>query len=115
METIEYKNAGKVFRIRAHATRGDKYRMNAAMTDYADIKDGKVIRPRIGELYPWLIEHFVVSYNACTGTDGKEILKHLMDEPADGSEDIIMVLGAFILNHVKGLVPDKEDETRKNA
>jgi hypothetical protein len=104
METLEYETkAGRKLKFRSVATRGDKYEMNAAMSEGMEIKDGKVIKTNSGHLYPWLIQRFA----------GKELFDALMSEPADPEEDLIMVFGAYILNHVKGLVPHKDDEHKK--
>ena len=112
-EELQYKSGTRVFIIRAQATRGDKYQMGAAMADGMEFSDnGKTIKADPGKLYPWLIQRFVVSCNEISGY-GPDILARLMDEPADPKEDLILVLGAFIFNHVKGLNPQPTDEGKK--
>jgi hypothetical protein len=110
---IEYTSGTRVFRIRAQATRGDKYQMGASMTEGAEIgTDGKSIKANPGLLYPWLIQRFVISCNEISG-NGQDILKRLMEEPADPNEDLILILGAFIFNHVTGLAAKPSDEGKK--
>lgn len=112
-DSFEYVSKdGRHFSIRGIATRGDKYKMNTAMAEGTVSANGKEITTSPGKLYPWLIEHFVVSCKEISGY-GKDILDHLMEEPSDPEEDLIMVLGAHILTHVKGLITLKEDGSKK--
>lgn len=96
---------GRKFSIRGDATRGDLYEMHSAMANGVEIENGKIIRTNSSKLYPWLIERFVEG--------GKKTLDDLMNEPADPAEDLIMVLGAFVFNHVKGLTVSAESEGKK--
>ena len=116
VETIEYKaKSGAVFTIRAVATRRDQSDMNIAMAEGSvDIEGGKIMTSPL-KMMPWLVERFVVKCSECTGLTGQEILKHVYDQPADPQEDLIMVLGAYIFNHVKGLQHKKEDEGKKKG
>lgn len=113
---LEYKSkVGITFRIRADATRRDQSQMNIAMADSAVVENGRVIHTNVLRLFPWLIETFVAGWSGGEHKTGKEILNSLYAQPADPAEDLVMVLGSYILNHVKGLVSSPEDEAKKKG
>jgi hypothetical protein len=115
-EHIEYKAAhGVTFKIRGSATRRDQSQMNLAISDGVGIEEGKIIRGNPLRVYPWLIERFVIGWSGGPQSNGREILNALYEEPADPKEDLVMVLGAYILNHVKGLSVGPDDESKKKG
>lgn len=114
MESIEYKSKdGITFTIRAHATRRDQSQMNIAMGAQTSVEDGKTIKTNFLALFPWLFETFVVSWSCGPEKTGRDILKAVYEQPADPTEDLIMVIGGYIFNHVKGLTVTKDDEHKK--
>lgn len=113
---IEYKSRiGITFKIRAEATRRDQSQMNITMSDGVGIEDGKVIRANPLRIYPWIIERFVTGWSGGQQNNGRDILNAIYDQPADPVEDLILVLGSFILNHVKGLTVTIADEHKKKG
>lgn len=114
--TIEYKSKdGIEFSIRAQATRRDQSQMNIAMGSQTTVEDGKVIRTNFMALCPWLFETFVMGWTGGPEKNGKDILKSVYDQPADPTEDLVMVVGSYIFNHVKGLIVTAEDEHKKKG
>jgi len=107
---IEYSHSGMIFKIRSKATRGDQYEMNSSMAESSEISDGRIIKTNSTKLFPWLIRKFVISCDKIQG-NGDAILKGLLDQPATPGEDLILVLGSYILNHV-GLLPDTEEKKK---
>ncbi len=108
---LTFKWKDLTFHIRSKATRRDQYEMHATMADAVDLKDGRTIVAKASLLHPWLIERFV------TGWEGPKepwSLDALYNQPADPGEDLILVLGSYILNHC-GLVVSAEQAERKNA
>ncbi len=108
---LTYKHGDTTFHIRSRATRRDQYDMHAAMADGTEIQDGKIIKTHAGVLYPWLIERFVTGW---TGPAEKWSMEALYNQPAEPGEDLILGLGAFILNH-SGLVLSQEKAELKNV
>jgi hypothetical protein len=109
---LEYRWHDVAFKIRARATVRDK----SAMADlFADtVEDGKFKASKT-KLYPWVIERFVTGWEGVMDDGKKPVpwsLDALMSLPADEENDIIMVLGAFILNHT-GM--RKADESKKKG
>lgn len=115
-QELEYKWKDVTFRIRERATRGDQYDMNAAMLEGTEVKDGRVIRTNAARLFPWLIERFVMGWSGVHegGKPAEWSLANLRALPAEPGEDLIMVLGSYILNHT-GIVPEQEHEDRKKS
>ena len=110
-DLLEYTSSeGIVFKIRPQATRGDQHAMTAELMENSVIENGVVIKTRPSIMFPWLIKRFVVDWVNAGRKWSYEALEAL---PADPGEDLIMVLGAYILNHVKGLSVQKEDESKK--
>jgi hypothetical protein len=114
--TIEYKSKdGIEFKIRGHATRRDQSQMNIAMGGQTTIEDGKVIRTNVLALFPWLFETFVVGWSGGVEKTGRDILNAIYAQPADPTEDLVMVVGSYIFNHVQGLTLKAEDEAKKKG
>lgn len=114
--TIEYKSKdGIEFTIRAAATRRDQSLLNIAMGENTIVEEGKQIRTNFLKLFPWLFEVFVVGWNGGPERTGREILKVIYEQPADPTEDLIMVVGSYIYNHVKGLSVTQEDHAKKKG
>lgn len=108
---LTFKWKDTVFHIRSKATRRDQYEMHSTMADSVEIQDGKTITASASKLYPWLIERFV------TGWEGPKepwSLEALYSQPAEPGEDLILVLGSYILNHC-GLVLSEGQVERKNG
>lgn len=102
---------GVTFTFRAAATRGDQSDMHMAMAEGMTVLDGKVIPASPLNLYPWIIKRFV------TGWSLEEPWSYdaLCSQPADPTEDLIMVLGAYVFNHVRGLTVTAKELELKNA
>ena len=115
IETIETEVGGYKFTARARAKRRDQNDLNVAMAKSAGIEDGKLIRTSPLEIYPWLVSRFVVGWSGGSQTHGKDILNVLYDQDATPGEDLILVLGAWIFNHVEGLMAKPGDELKKNG
>lgn len=110
--TLEYKSKdGTTFTFRAEATKRDKSDLNVFTGEHTRVIDGKEIRVNISALFPWMFERFVVGWSGGAQVNGAAILNALYDQPADPEEDPIMVVGAYIYNHVTGL--QKTDESKK--
>lgn len=107
---LTYTHKDLTFTIRGMATRGDQYEMHAIMGEGVQIKDGKVIKVSSLKLYPWLIERFVTGWSEKTPFS----MQALMGQPADPGEDLIIILGSFILNHT-GIAVTQEMAEVKNA
>jgi len=108
---LEFKWRDVTFHIRGRATRRDQYEMHATMADGVEIQDGRVIKAKASALYPWLIDRFVTGW---TGPAEKWSLEALYSQPADPGEDLILVLGSYILNHC-GLTVSQEQAALKNG
>lgn len=112
-DVIDYKSKdGIIFQIRGEATRGDQMQMKVASGESSKLaEDGKSVHVNAMALYPWLVKRFV------TGWSQKEAWSYeaLEAMPADPTEDLIFVLGSFILNHVKGLTQTAEAESKKKS
>lgn len=104
-----------LFMIRSTATRRDQSDMNIAMGSLTQITDGQVIKTNFIALFPWLFERFVIGWSGGPEIKGKDILNRIYDQPADPTEDLIMVVGSYILNHVKGLISNDDDESKKKG
>lgn len=102
-----------VFKLRAKATTGDKYALSERFADARD-KDG-VVQPSKAQAFPFLIERFVVSWSGVTDAHGHPVpwsMEAFYQLPADPSQDIITLLGAYIFNHT-GLAEAAEDAPKK--
>lgn len=109
-ETAQFTHEGITFTFRSRATRGDQYEMHAAMADGAEIRDGKTVKAKPSVLYPWIIGKFVTAWSV----DEDFSLQKLMDQPATPGEDLILVLGSYIFNHV-GIAPVAREAELKKA
>ena len=89
--------------------------MNIAMGEHASLEDGKYIRTNFLALMPWLFETFIIGWSGGEQKTGRDLLNAIYDQPADPQEDIIMVVGSYIFNHVKGLGAKAEDEDKKKV
>lgn len=112
-KSLTFERNGVTFHIRGAATRGDQYEMHAAMAEGTEIRDGRVIKTSASRLYPWLIARFVTGWSETQETNGAKILEAIMAQPATPGEDLILVLGAFILNHT-GMVLSEGQVALKN-
>lgn len=114
-QELEFKWKDVTFKIKAKATRGDQYEMHASMAGDVSVEDGKIIKAKPSHLFPWLIEHFVTGWHGVVDEHGKPVpwaLKNLYDLPAEPGEDLILILGSYILNHT-GVAPAREADERK--
>lgn len=99
-------------KVRAHATAGDRFELN--MLYDVDTK-GRVEVPR-RRFYVTVIERFVESWEG-VNEDGKPVpfsIANLERLPVKGTDDVILLLGAFIINRC-GILPGKEGAERKNG
>lgn len=115
-EQIEVKTQnGWIFKIRGQANVRDQSRLNIEMADATTFEDGKIIRVNILKAFPWMFRQFVVGWDQGDQTSGESILNVIYAKPADPTEDVVMVVGAYIYNHVKGLKVTEEDAQKKKA
>ena len=111
---LKYESKDKVlFIIREQATRRDQSEMNIAMGAQTSVEDGKTIKTNFLALFPWLFERFVIGWSGGNEKTGREILNRIYEQPADPVEDLVMVTGSYIFNHVKGLTHHAEDQSKK--
>lgn len=115
-DQIEYKTTnGWTFHIRAKANRRDQSEANIALGSATKIEDGKFISVNVLQAYPLFFKQFVVAWSEGPQKTGNEILNAVYAMPADPTEDVIMVIGSFIYNHVEGLTIKEKDLDKKKA
>jgi len=107
---LKFTHKELTFTVRAVATAGDKYEIDCLY----DVKgDGLEINRRM--FYLTLIERFVTGWEGVT-ENGKPVpfsLANLLSLPYDHEDDIVIILGSWITNHV-GIFKQADDKKKGN-
>lgn len=111
---LPYKWRDVTFFIRPQATVGDKTDMTHEFS--GEIIDGKY-QVKKTNIFPWVVERFVMSWQGVKDEADKDVpfsMHALRSLPSDPQEDIILALGAFIMNHT-GLTNEAAQGDKKKG